>query len=107
MDTDSDPLFNSDNLIEFVREHKIEHVFCGHTHKLSIKKCTDLYYKHSFTQYKNGSLSGANTPDDTNMFIFYEDFGSKAMKIHLVRILIKNNQLEFKEETMTLADTAH
>lgn len=69
LDTDSDPLFNSKIVIEFVREHKINHVFCGHTHQLSIMKSTDLYHGHSFVQYKNGSLSSANTPNDTNMFI--------------------------------------
>ena len=31
LDTDSDPLFNSRLVIEFVRENNIEHVFCGHT----------------------------------------------------------------------------
>ena len=51
LDTDSDPLFNSRIVVEFVREHNIEHVFCGHTHHLSIMRSTDLYHKHSFTQY--------------------------------------------------------
>ena len=34
LDTDSDPLFNSRIVVEFVRENNIEHVFCGHTHSV-------------------------------------------------------------------------
>jgi 3',5'-cyclic AMP phosphodiesterase CpdA len=101
LDTDSDPLFNSRIVIEFVIEHNIEHVFCGHTHKLSIMRSTDLYHKHSFTQYKNGSLSSANTPNDTNMFLYYKNLGSEEMDIHVVRAVIENESLKFKEEIIS------
>jgi 3',5'-cyclic AMP phosphodiesterase CpdA len=101
LDTDSDPLFNSRIVVEFVRKHNIEHVFCGHTHHLSIMKSTDLYHKHSFTQYKNGSLSSGNTPNDTNMFLYYKDFGKESMEIHLVRAIVENECLKFKEEIIT------
>jgi len=100
LDTDSDPLFNSRTVIQFVREHNIEHFFCGHSHQLSIMKSTDLYHKHSFTQYKNGSLSSANTPNDTNMFIYYENLGSEKMNIHIVRAIIDGEGLKFKEEVI-------
>jgi len=98
LDTDSDPLFNSRIVIEFVRKHKIKHFFCGHTHQLSIMRSTDLYHKHSFTQYKNGSLSSANTPNDTNMFIYYKNFGTDEMDIHVVRAVMEDETLKFKEE---------
>ncbi len=98
LDTDSDYLFNSRIVAEFVRENNIEHVFCGHTHQLSVMRSTDLYHKHSFTQYKNGSLSSGNTPNDTNMFLYYKNFGTEAMEIHIVRAFIENGCLEFKEE---------
>ena len=98
LDTDSDPLFNSRIVVEFVRDNNIEHVFCGHTHQLSMMKSTDLHHKHSFTQYKNGSLSSGNTPNDTNMFLYYKNFGTEAMEIHIVRAFIENGCLEFKEE---------
>ena len=98
LDTDSDPLFNSRIVVEFVRKHNIEHVFCGHTHQLSIMKSTELYHKHTFTQYKNGSLSSANTSSDTNMFLYYENFGTDAMVIHIVRPIVENGSLTFKEE---------
>lgn len=101
IDTDSDPLFNSRRIIDFVREHNIEHVFCGHTHHLSVMRSTDLYHKHSFTQYKNGSLSSANTPSDTNMFLYYKNFGTEAMKIHVIRAIVKNEDLRFEEEIIT------
>jgi len=101
LDTDSDPLYNSRIVVEFVRENNIQHVFCGHTHQLSIMKSTDLYNKHSFTQYKNGSLSSANTPDDTNMFLYYKNFGTEAMDIHIVRATVENDGLTFKEEIIS------
>ncbi len=101
LDTDSDPLFNSRIVVEFVREHNIEHVFCGHTHHLSIMRSSDLYHKHSFTQYKNGSLSSGNTLNDTNMFLYYKDFGTKTMEIHIVRAIVENGSLSFKEEIIT------
>lgn len=102
LDTDSDPLFNSERIIDFVRKHNIEHVFCGHTHKLKLMKSIDLYHQHFFTQYKNGSLSSRNTPNDSNMFLFYESFGETAMKVHLVRIFIKGDQLSFEEEVIAI-----
>lgn len=98
LDTDSDPLFNSRTVIEFVINHDIEHVFCGHSHQLSIMRSTDLYRKHSFTQYKNGSLSSANTPHDTNMFMYYKNFASEEMSIHVIRAVVKNGSLQFEEE---------
>ena len=101
LDTDSDPLFNSRIVVEFVREHNIEHVFCGHTHHLSIMKSTDLYHKHSFTQYKNGSLSSGNTLNDTNMFLYYKNFGTEAMEIHVIRAIVDNGYMSFKEEIIT------
>jgi len=101
LDTDSDPLLNSRKVIEFVRENNIEHVFCGHTHHLSIMRSTDLYHKHSFTQYKNGSLSSGNTPNDTNMFLYYKNFGTESMEIHVIRAIVENGQLRFKEEIIT------
>ena len=101
LDTDSDPLFNSRIVIEFVIENNIEHVFCGHTHQLSVMSATDLYRKHSFTQYKNGSLSSVNTPNDTNMFLYFENFGSQQMVIHVVRVIVEGESLKFEEELIS------
>jgi len=102
LDTDSDPLYNSGRIIDFVRKHNIEHVFCGHTHKLELMKSIDLYRQHSFIQYKNGSLSSHNTPNDSNMFLFYENLGGKAMKVHVIRIFIEGEELIFREEVITI-----
>jgi len=101
LETDSDPLFNSRTVVEFVRKNNIEHVFCGHTHQLSLMRSTDLYYKHSFTQYKNGSLSSGNTPNDTNMFLYYKNFGTEAMDIHIVRAIVEGEGLRFEEEIVS------
>jgi len=65
---DSDPLRNSFHVADFVREHKIEDVFCGHTHRLDLRKSTDLYFKNSFTQYMVGSLSTSNLMGDADSF---------------------------------------
>ena len=101
LDTDSDPLFNSRIVIEFVIEHNIEYVFCGHTHQLAMMKSTDLYHKHTFTQYKNGSLSSANTPNDTNMFMYYKNLGCEDMEINVIRMFVENEGLKFKEEIIS------
>jgi len=57
-----------------------------------------MYHKHSFTKYKNGSPSSADTPNDTNMFMYYKNFGSEDMEIHIVIAVIENQLLKFKEE---------
>lgn len=101
LDTDSDPLFNSRSVIQFVIAHSIEYFFCGHSHQLSMMRSTDLYHKHSFTQFKNGSLSSANTPNDTNMFLFYENFGTEEMSIHVVRAIVEGEYLKFEEEIVS------
>jgi hypothetical protein len=66
-----------------------------------VMRSADLYHKHSFTQYKNGSLSSANTPNDTNMFLYYKNFGTEAMDIHVVRAIVENECLKFTEEIIS------
>ena len=100
LETDSDPLYNSSRVISFIHKHNIRHVFCGHTHKLALIKSMDLYHQFYFTQYKNGTLSSHSHPSDTNMFLFYENLGTKKMKINLIRIYIEGDQLIFKEEVI-------
>lgn len=96
--TDAHPLHNPLRLIDFVREHNIEHVFCGHTHELEIRRSTDLYHGHTFTQYMCGSLSSCNNTNDSNMFLYYENFGDENMRIHLVRMHLEGDQLTFEDE---------
>ena len=96
--TDEAPLENSSRLIAFINKHKIENVFCGHTHELELRKTTDLYHGHSFTQFMCGTLSSSNHAHDDNMFLYYEDFGSDNMHLYLVRIFPEEGMLRFKEE---------
>ncbi len=96
--TDEGPLQNSMLLTDFVREHKIEHVFCGHTHQLDLRKTTDLYFDYSFNQFMCGSLSSCNHRDDDNMFLFYEKWGTPEMRIYLIRILFDGDSVSFNEE---------
>ena len=42
---DSEPLLNSFHVTDFIRKHEIEDVFCGHTHRLDLRKSTDLRFK--------------------------------------------------------------
>ena len=102
LETDSDPLFNSSLIIDLIKKHNIQHVFCGHTHKLSVMKTIDLYHQFFFTQYKNGTLTSHSHPRDTNMFMFYENLGKKDMKINLIRVCIKGDRLIFNEEVIAI-----
>jgi len=102
LDADGDPMFHSDRIIDFVKHHKIEHVFCGHGHNLEINKTTDLIRNCSFTQYKNGTLGSRNSHKDSNMFLYYENFAEDNMKIHIVRIRDHDGQLEFEENLIDI-----
>jgi predicted MPP superfamily phosphohydrolase len=96
--TDECPLKNSSSIIDFVHQHKIENVFCGHTHELEIMRTTDLYNGNSFTQFMCGSLSSINHTNDDNMFLYYENLGNDTMHLHLVRIFLEKGKVTFKEE---------
>ncbi len=96
--TDECPLKNSASIIDFVHEHNIENVFCGHTHELEIMQTTDLYKGNSFTQFMCGSLSSNNHINDDNMFLYYENMGSENMHLFLIRIFFKEGLVTFKEE---------
>ena len=100
LNTDECPLINSSSLIDFVHEHKIETVFCGHTHELEVMRTTDLYRGKTFTQFMCGSLSSINHANDDNMFLYYENLGDDNMHLRLVRIFEKEGKVEFKEETI-------
>ncbi len=96
--TDECPLNNSSSMIDFVHEHKIENVFCGHTHELELMRTTDLYRGHSFTQFMCGSLSSINHTNDDNMFLYYENLGGDEMHLYLIRIFLEKDKVHFKEE---------
>lgn len=95
---DPTPLLNPLLLTDFATEHEIEDVFCGHTHLINLRKSTDLVLKKSITQYMVGSLSSGNRVGDDNNFLFLEDWGTSEMKIHLIRILLEDGNLNFTEE---------
>lgn len=96
--TDECPLKNSALLIDFVHKHKIEYVFCGHTHDLELMRTTDLYKGHTFNHFRCGSLSSCNIENDDNMFVYYENLGEDDMHLHLIRIFQKRGKVKFKEE---------
>ena len=96
--TDECPLKNSAVLIDFVQKHRIQYVFCGHTHELELMNTNDLYRGFSFSHYMCGSLSSRNHPNDDNMFLYYQNLGSREMHIYLYRIYLKDGNITFKEE---------
>jgi hypothetical protein len=96
--SDECPLKNSAVLIDFVHKHKIEYVFCGHTHDLELMRSTDLYKQHTFNHFRCGSLSSCNIENDDNMFVYYENLGEDDMHLHLIRIFQKQGKISFKEE---------
>ena len=96
--TDELPLKNSADLMDFVQKHKIGYVFCGHTHQLEIMQASDLYQGHSFIHSMCGSLSSRNHPTDDNMFLYYENVGSKNMHLYLIRIILDMGEMHFKQE---------
>jgi 3',5'-cyclic AMP phosphodiesterase CpdA len=96
--TDECPLKNSSILIDFVQKHKIEHVFCGHTHELELMRTSDLYHGHSFFHFMCGSLSSSNHTNDDNMFLYYENLGSADLRLFLVRIFLEDGNMRFTEE---------
>jgi 3',5'-cyclic AMP phosphodiesterase CpdA len=97
---DVTPLLNPLTLTAFVREHKIEDVFCGHTHLLDLRKSTDLRFDSSFTQYMIGSLSSANRVADYNMFFYLENWGTSALRVHLIKIHLNDGVTSFAEELL-------
>ena len=103
--TDEGPLQNSLLLTDFVRENKIEDVFCGHTHQLDLRKTTDLYFDSSFTQYMVGSLSSCNHANDDNMFLYFENWRTSEMQVRLIRIILDDDSVSFTEELL-LGDKA-
>lgn len=96
--TDECPLKNSAVLIDFVHKHKIEFVFCGHTHDLELMRTTDLYQGHCFNHFMCGTLSSSNIENNDNMFLYYKNLGMADMHLILVRILLKNGHMHFSEE---------
>ena len=95
---DEEPLRSSFHVTDFVREHQIKDIFCGHTHRLDLQKSSDLYLKNSFTQYMVGTLSSSNRMGNDNQFLYLENWGSSDLQIHLIRIHIKGDALSFTGE---------
>jgi len=95
---DSEPLLNSFHVTDFIRKHKIEDVFCGHTHRLDLRKSTDLRFNSSFTQYMVGSASSRNLMGNYNQFLYLENWGTSEMRIHMIRILLEDGVMSFIEE---------
>ena len=61
-------------------------------------RTNDLYRGHKFDQYRCGSLSSSNHPSDDNMFIYYENLGTKDMHLYVIRIFTDGDKLIFKEK---------
>ena len=95
---DKEPLRSSFHVTDFVREHQIKDIFCGHTHRLDLQKSSDLYLKNSFTQYMVGTLSSSNRMGNDNQFLYLENWGSPELQIHLIKIVFNDGVMSFREE---------
>ena len=45
-----------------------------------------------------GTLASRNIPNEDNMFLYYENLGTKDMHVYVIRIFIDGDKLRFKEE---------
>jgi len=97
--TDECPLTNSKRVIDFINKHKIGNVFCGHTHESDIRQSNDIINKHQFTQFVCGSTSsGSISQQGYNMFYYYKNIGDENLEIYSIKIIVKEDALEFQEE---------
>jgi len=95
---DAEALRNSFHVTDFIRENNIDDVFCGHTHRLDLRKSTDLRFNSSFTQYMVGSLSSSNLMGNDNQFLYLENWGTAALRVHLIKIHLDGDVMSFIEE---------
>lgn len=95
--TDEDPMYNSKRVTEFILKHKIEAVFCGHTHELDILDVSDVVGGSRFRQFMCGSMSSVNISRESNMFCTYENFGTPEEVITVTRMYPTKTGLEFVE----------
>lgn len=96
--TDIDIFINSRRLIDFVNSNKIEYLFCGHDHFLRLERTHDLYINHKFNHFMCGTTASSNKYRDDNVFLFYENVGTPNLHVFVIRLLIKDGHLEYKEE---------
>lgn len=97
LSTDEDPTWNSKRVTDFILEHNIEAVFCGHTHELDIVEVSDIVRGGAYRQFMCGSLASINISRDSNMFCTYENFGTAEEIITVTRMYPKENGIEFVE----------
>jgi len=97
--TDECPLTNSKRVIDFITRHRVGNVFCGHTHESDIRQSNDIINKHQFTQFVCGSTSsGSISHQGYNMFYYLKNVGEENLQIYIVKIVVKEDKLEFQEE---------
>ncbi|MBL1422385.1 MAG: metallophosphoesterase [Alphaproteobacteria bacterium] len=100
LSTDECPLINSQRVVDFIHQHKIQATFCGHTHELEIVEVKDLVRGTKFRQFMCGSLSSVNIPRESNMFCTYEHFGTQDEIITVTRLLPTAQGVKFKQSVV-------
>jgi predicted phosphodiesterase len=96
--TDEDPLVNSFVAIDLINKNKIEHVFCGHTHQMDLRRSYDLNERHEFIQFMCGTTSSVSIPKGYNMFYYCKNIGEENLEIYIIKYFIKGDDLAFQEE---------
>ncbi len=92
---DNLPLNNSKRITDFIVEHKIEAVFCGHTHEVEMVEVKDIINNHNYRSFMGGSLSSRTIARDANMYCAYENFGTKDEKITITRMYPEGDKIKF------------
>lgn len=97
---DNLPLNNSKRITDFIVEHKIEAVFCGHTHEVEMVEVKDIINNHHYRSFMGGSLSGRTITRDANMYCTYENFGTKDEKITITRMYPEGGTIKFVDQIL-------
>lgn len=98
LQTNEDPLSNSQKVIDFINMHKIGYVLCGHTHEIDVRKSSDLITHHQFIQFMCGTTASCSVPRGDNVFLIYDNLGMNNFHVTLVRIHLAGSKMEFFEE---------
>ena len=96
--TDTDPFENSRAVLDLVNRHHIDYVMCGHDHYVCTSRYQDLCSGHGFYHLMCGATGTTNIPRDDNVFMVYENMGTEAFKIQIVRLFPDGDRLDVKTE---------
>ncbi len=93
--SDASPLGNSKRITDFIREHAIEAIFCGHTHEIELVEVKDIVHGGSYRHFMCGTMSSRTGKREANMYCSYENFGAEDEKITITRMYPEGDSIKF------------